>query len=100
MDKEKKNLLVFGYGLAVIIAFFVWRHGAKLGFDLFSWIWLGVAAFLACLTAIDHQRLRPFYAKWMIGAHFIGMIITTVILSLLFYIVFGIAGIVLRIIRK
>lgn len=33
-------------------------------------------------------------------AHFIGSVITGIILSLLFYLVFGVAGIVLRLLRK
>jgi len=100
MTKEKKNLLVFGYGLAVIITVFVLRHGMKGEFTVFSWMWLALAAGLAVITAIDHRLIKPFYTKWMVVAHFIGTIVTTVILSVLFFVLFGITGIVLRILRK
>jgi hypothetical protein len=100
MKNEKKNLLVFGYGLAAIICFFIWRHSAKHG-DVgpISIGFLVLAALIAIVTAINHRILKPFYDKWMIGAHFIGSVITTIILCLLFYCVFGIVGIILRIIR-
>jgi len=36
----------------------------------------------------------------MRGAHFIGSVITGVILSILFYLVFGVTGMILRLLRK
>jgi len=52
------------------------------------------------VSAADVYALKPVYKKWMIGAHFIGNVISTIVLSVFFYFVFGIVGIVLRIIRK
>ncbi len=50
--KEKKNLLVFGYGLAIIIAFFVvrlaFKHHALTTGKIFA---LGLAVLLALITA-------------------------------------------------
>jgi len=100
MDKEKKNLLVFGYGLAIIITIFVLRHGMKNGFHFASYLWLGSAGIIFFITLIHYQWLKPFYAKWMIGARFLGTIISTIIFSVLFYFVFGLTGIVLRLLRK
>lgn len=101
MEKEKKNLLVFGYGLALIISFFVIRHGMKQdGLSPVSVMFLGVAVILFLITSINYELLRPVYIKWMVGAHFIGTIISGLILSVLFYGVFAPAGIILRLLRK
>lgn len=98
--KEKKNLRVFGYGLGIIISFFVWRHGAKHGgIGFFSYAWLGLAAVLAGITAINLEAIRPLYKYWMKGAHFIGNIISGIILAVLYFFVFGIVGIVTRIFK-
>ncbi|OGX38752.1 MAG: hypothetical protein A3C36_00750 [Omnitrophica WOR_2 bacterium RIFCSPHIGHO2_02_FULL_52_10] len=100
MVNEQKNLKVFGYGLAVVLAFIaykVWRgHG-----------WVAVhAALLAgiflfiLVTAVRYQALKPLYIRWMKVAHFIGTVITGIILSVLFYGVFGVTGLILRLMRK
>ena len=100
MENEKKNLIVFGYGLAIIFAFVsfkVWReHGWHL-----AHIVLFVCVFvLIIMTKFRHDLLRPIYKRWMQVAHLIGNIITGFILSILFFIVFGAVGIILRLLRK
>ena len=100
MDSEKKNLVVFGYGLAAILGFVsfkIWRdHG---------WSAAHIALF-ACILALviitmrRYQLLKPLYTRWMKVAHFLGNIITGLILSILFYFIFGIAGIILRLLKK
>lgn len=97
---EKKQLRVFGYGLAVILAFIGYRVWAKHG-----WIpahaFLGLAsAVLVLLTSLRLAALKPFYIQWMKVAHGIGIIITGIILAVFFYLVFGIVGIILRLLRK
>ena len=100
MDKEKKNLLVFGYGLAAILLFICWRIWQK-----HSWLPINNFLLVASLgmfliTRFNQSFLKKIYTKWMMVAHFIGGIVTRIILSLLFYIVFGIVGIVLRVLGK
>lgn len=100
MNKEKKNLIVFGYGLAVIlglISLHVWRDH---GWHLAHTILFPCIAALILITTIRYPLLKPLYKQWMKGAHFIGSVITGAILSVLFYVVFGIAGIILRLIKK
>ena len=100
MDNEKKQLVVFGYGLAVILSLIsvhLWRHH---GWHIAHVILFPFIITLIFLTAVRYSLLRPFYRQWMRGAHFIGSLITGVILSLLFYLVFGVAGIILRLLRK
>lgn len=100
MKKEKRDLYVFGYGLAIIILIFVVRHGMKHGMGVFSWIFCGIAAVLTIMTAINVESIKPFYRRWMKVAHFIGTTITATILAVLFYGVFSPVGLVLRLINK
>jgi len=100
MDKEKINLIVFGYGLAVILGFIsfkIWHdHGwVAAHITLFACIFT-----LIIITMVRYQLLKPLYTQWMKGAHFIGNIITGLILSVLFYFVFGVVGIILRLLKK
>jgi len=96
---EKKNILVFGYGLAIICAFFSfrsWSHQNQLGLIL-----CGLASVcFALVTAVKWECLKSFYTQWMKVAHFIGNIISTIVLCVIFYLVFGLVGIVLRLLRK
>lgn len=98
--KERKNLLVFGYGLAVILSFVGIRLGFKFAWSFWPYFLMGLAIFFVCLTKYRLDLLKLFYTQWMKVAHLIGDLITGVILSLLFFIVFGSVGIVLRIIKK
>ncbi len=100
MDKEQKNLKVFGYGLAVILGFIAWRLTVKGHGGTWPLILSTTGIFLALMTAIDYTYLRPFYAQWMRVAHLIGTVIMTVVLSLVFFLVFGLVGIFLRLLRK
>ena len=100
MHNEKKNLLVFGYGVAIILSFFgvrMWmKHGGGWG------VYVLLAAALAFLTIaiFNWQWLKPIYARWMQVARIIGGIITALVLALLFFVIFGIVGIILRLLRK
>ena len=46
------------------------------------------------------ELLKPVYNIWMPAAHFIGSVISGIILSVVFYVTFGISGIILRLLRK
>ena len=100
MKNERKNLLVFGYGLSVILAFFSIRLGLEHGWSLWSYLLIAASIAFAGVTRRNLDILKPFYHKWMKVAHCIGTVVTGVILSVVFYLIFGVAGIVLRILRK
>lgn len=100
MNKERKNLLVFGYGLAIILAFIGWRNSAHHGMGILPIILWSFAGLFTVVSLVNVELLKPFYKKWMIGAHFIGNIISAIILSFMFYAVFGIVGIILRVMKK
>lgn len=101
MDKnEQKNLRVFGYGLSIIIAFIVVRLGFKHGFTNGKYIALGFAVLLSLVTLVSLSAIKPLYRVWMKGARFIGEVVNFVLLTVIFYVFFGIAGLGLRIMRK
>ena len=146
MNKEKKNLLAFGYGLAMFIPYFIlvrigplkinsvpfvisfifilvilsnldgkkWLYYlllvinyyllfTKIGsykFSLAPVILLILAVLIFAITIFKVEYLKPFYKLWMKVAHFIGNIVTAVILSIIFYCIFGLVGIVTRILGK
>ena len=100
MDQQRKNLLVFGYGLALIFAFIgfrIWKaHGwggshAALGILIVG---------LIVVTALKTDALLYIYKPWMKVAGAIGHVMTIVILSVIFYCIFGVVGIILRLLRK
>lgn len=150
MDKDKQQLYVFGYGLSLLIPFFIGLHQAKPylefwpftfvllgGFVVTLWVitqaarfkpafniwmvcvidgvaitafrqeagvWTGMFTLLAngflCITIINVQLLKPVYDGWMNIAHGIGAGITGIVLVLVYYTMFGLAGIVLRLLKK
>ncbi len=100
MDKEQRDLKVFGYGLAVLLGIIAWRLIVKHVVGFWPSI-LGLTGIvLAAMTAIDYRFLKPLYEHWMKVARVIGMVVSTVVLSGIFFAVFGLVGIVLRLLRK
>lgn len=94
---HRTRWLVIGW---FFLAFFgIWKQGVDhLGvissvFFVLSLIFLGV-------TLSKPERLQPVYKLWMKLVGFIGTVISGILLSVVFYVVFGISGIVLRIMRK
>ena len=100
MNKERKNLLVFGYGLAVILIFIAARLWLKHGFSSIKIVLLAVAVGLALVTLLNVELIRPFYKKWMAIGHFIGECVSRIVLGIIFYLVFGVSGILLRLLKK
>ena len=100
MDKQQRDLLVFGYGLGIIAAIFgiggLIKHGIQ---------WPSVVLLICCImfisvTALNWQALKPGYTGWMKVAHLIGGVITTVILAVVFFLVFTPVALVIRLFGK
>ncbi len=100
MDKKLKNLLVFGYGLCVILGFFSWKTYRTHGWTFSHFIFFALIAFFLYITNFHRDLLEIIYNRWMKVAGVIGYIVNTLLLSVIFYVVFGIVGIILRILRK
>jgi hypothetical protein len=88
MDKEKKNLLVFGYGLGGIAAIFGIAGFLKHGAQPVQAVFLLCCIIFTSVTALNWQALRPGYKGWMKVAHVIGAVVTTIILATVFFAVF------------
>ena len=100
MNKNRKNLLVFGYGLAFILAFIGGKSFMAHGFHLGNRVCFITVAFLLVITLLDLPVLEIIYGYWMKGAHFVGHIMTLLLLSAVFYVVFGTVGVILRVLGK
>ena len=87
-----KNLLVFGYGLSLIFLFFGVRSK--------NVVLICLSVVMAVLTVWKLSYVEMIYVRWMKVAHMIGTVVTAVILCVVFYAVFGIAGIILRVLKK
>jgi len=87
-------LLVIVFYITIAVQTFKGKIGLIAGFFFLVSIF--------CLYAVNYklQFIKLIYDKWMPIVHFIGNTLSSIVLSIMFYIVFGIPGIILRIIGK
>ena len=100
MDKERKNLLVFGYGWALILTVLALRLWVKHGLSASKIVLLTIAFLFLLVSACRVQLLKPIYKIWMAVGHKVSLIFSTIILGVFFYTVFFITGLILRLLRK
>jgi len=100
MEQQQKQLLVFGYGLPAILAVLGLRHWYRYGLDATAGMLLSVAVAVLLITVLNKPLLKVLWTYWMKAMHLIGGTITAVILTALFFTVFAVAGIILRLLRK
>ena len=98
IKSKKSDLRNFGITVGIILlvisGFLFWKE--KESFQIF--LAIGITLFL---TAIAKPAvLKPVYWIWMIFAIILGWIMTRVILSLLFYVIFTPIGLTLRFFGK
>lgn len=90
----RKFGITIGVILLVIAGFLFWKE--KESFQIF----LTVGAIFFALALAKPVVLKPIYLIWMIFANILGWIMTRVILSLLFYVVFTSIGLIPRLFGK
>ena len=100
MNKEKKNLLVFGYGLSVILTAIGLLNARRHGVSWFNETLFVMAAAVLGITIFNQALLKTIYVKWMKVAHAIGQIVTTLILVIFFYGILTPVGLILRLMGK
>lgn len=101
MDKQRqKQLKVFGYGLPLILVFLGARHGLKHGWDLLSFVLIGVALCVLAIALWNKPVLEKIFIYWMKVAKIIGSVVTFVILLVVYYLVFTPVACVLRLSGK
>lgn len=88
--------LVVGGVLLAVAGLLLWRRG------LGPWVWGlgGVGGALAVLGAVAPAVLGPARRAWMTGAFALGFVMTRVILTLAFVVVFVPTALVLRLVGK
>ena len=98
IKSEKSDLrnfgIIVGIILLIISGFLFWKE--KESFQIF--LAIGITLFLTAIAL--PSVLKPVYWIWMIFAIILGWIMTRVILSLLFYVVFTSIGLTLRFFGK
>lgn len=78
----------------------VFTQLSRQGLSSLALFFLGVSILIMLVTIIRVDFLKPIYVQWMKVAHLIGAAILGLILSLMFYCVFGVVGIILRLLNK
>jgi len=100
MEKEKKNLLVFGYGLGAIACFCGIAGGLKHGFHFVSIVFLGLSFIFVSVTCLNYQAFKLGYQWWMKAAHLISKIAMGFILSVIFILIFTPVSLLFKLIGK
>ena len=90
----RKFGITIGIILLIITGFLFWKE--KESFQIFLTIGIILFVFGVAIPV----ALKPIYYLWMIFAIILGWIMTRVILSLLFYIIFSLIGLILRLFGK
>lgn len=93
-QKVRKFALTMTIVLAAIGLYFLWKERAAGQYFLIG------GGVLLVIGTISPSFLRPFYVAWMSLAVVMGFVMSRVVLSLVFYLVFSPVGIVTRILRK
>ena len=93
-ESEAKRLRTFGLILAALLALFCWRWGRK-GWQVAPWTG-GLSVLSALLALARPLWLEPLERNWMKVARVVAKVNTTVILTLLFYLVVTPLGIIIR----
>ena len=99
-NREEKKLVVFGYGLVVILLLLSLRLWFKHGMMVVHWVFIPVAITFFWLTKWQRDKLKPIYTYWMRAAHFLGTVMTMVVLFIVYFFLFGAFGIFFRLIKK
>ena len=100
MTKDKKDLLVFGYGLGLIGAVFGIGGWIKHGFAWPVIVLLSCSIIFITVTSLDWKALKVGYHAWMKVAHLIGGVVTTIILTGTFVLIFIPIGVFLKLAGK
>ena len=100
LDTSSKEIRKFALVIAIalgVIGSFIYVKSSN--GDVVGWLW-GIGLLFLILGFILPSVLRPVYRIWMLLAHFIGGIVSRVILIVLYYIVLVPIGLVLRLFGK
>jgi hypothetical protein len=100
MTKDKKNLLVFGFGIGLIAGVFGIGGWVKHGFGLAVVVLLLCSIIFVSVTILDWTALKASHHVWMKITHLIAGVVTTIILSAVFFLIFTPIGFLLRLMGR
>ena len=83
-----------------VIYMFLSRRFASLGVEAIPVIFLILSIVALLMAILKPSALSPLYKIWMRAAHFFGNVVTIVLLTVFYYLAFGIPGIILKILKK
>ena len=86
VHQQQKQVIFFGYGLAVILLFIAGRLWLKHGWSAVNTALVFFAVLFIFITRFKLKLLKPVYDNWMKAAHVIGGVLTGVILCGVFYV--------------
>lgn len=98
LPTEPKDLRKFAITMTVVLGLLsalTWYHGS----GSFPYL-LGLTVAFLGFGFMKPMLLRPVYLGWMALAFVLGFVMTRVILSLMFYTVFSIGGLIIKILGK
>jgi len=96
--KDYKAFRKFGITIGTVLVLLGIILSIKAGNNL---LFLSLSGLVLMLVSLMFSKLlRPLYIIWMSIAAVLGFIMSRIILSLIFYLVFSPVGIILRIFRK
>ncbi len=100
MNKDRRQLLIFGYWFSLLFGFFAVRAYFKSGWPMPA-AWLaGISFTFLVVTSLKTQWLKPLkhgmHGLWLK----LVQLFSILSLSLVFYLIFSIIGLVLRLLRK
>jgi hypothetical protein len=100
MDKETKDLLVFGYGLGIISGFCALAGCLKHGFHFVPMVFFVCSIIFISVTRLDLLAFKSSYRVWMKVSYRIGRVVTDLILSAVFILIFTPIGLFFRLTGK
>jgi len=95
-----KQLKTFSIALPVLLLLFACRHYFKTGLDFWVPICVALAVVSIILSVFFKGIFEQFFSGWMKVAGLIGVCVTAVLLSIIYFVVFTPAALVLRLCGK
>lgn len=100
MDKEEKDLIIFGSVFSVVWGLLFARSFLKHGFTLFGGLFLCVAVIMLALTIFRRDLLAMVKVTLAKVARPIGNLLTMLMMAAVFYLVVTPTGLVMRLMGK
>jgi len=99
-NPTRKDLQAFARFVPAALIVVATGFGLIKGFMTFNLVFYGIAVILYLWGLIFLYSLKPIYLVWMVITRTIAFLVTTLVLSLVFYIGFTVIGLIMRLLGK